>query len=204
MAGCFFSVNTDEAQRPEFHKVFQLVSFKQGTSLVRTFRPNKKWQCKVGILELEHWARRADGPSWQLDVFEMQDPTNVELTSLIGTVDSRSQVFHWREVPCDVAGCFSLTFPQRVEARVQLNTRTTLVLCIIDALLSAGYAFVDRHVEHSPGAAYLEIMDGRQKHQKRHYLQAVFGTAIVVGQMGWQHFRAATLASFIRHCCTIS
>ena len=168
--GCYFSINHDEEQRPDRHKAFQLLSFRQASSLVRTYRGRKKWRCKVGILALETWACRV-GPVLQLDVFEMEDPKNIEFSDLVASVAGRHQVWRWAETPCDVEGCIALTSPELVEPRVPLNTKSVPVLCLIDALVAAGYTFVDRLLEHKPGG--LRMLDGRKVHGKRHYLQCI-------------------------------
>ena len=70
-------------------------------------------------------------------------------------------------MPSDVNGCIALVRPVVVEVDSHLNGKKVPVLCLVDALKAAGYAFVDRLVVHKPADA-LKLVDGRRLASKRH------------------------------------
>ena len=183
--GSFFSVQGEGGER---HRAFQLLAFKPTVSLVRSFRKRKAFVCKMSVMWLPTWAARNLDTAPLLDVFEVSDPEHIDLHDFVRGIDDRGKFCSWSEVPSDVDGCIALVRPVVVEVDSHLNGKKVPVLCLVDALKAAGYAFVDRLVVHKPADA-LKLVDGRRLASKRHYFQCVLASAVLWGR-GLPEFRS--------------
>jgi hypothetical protein len=168
--GAFFSVRSDEGD----HEPFQLVSFRQNVSLVKTHRNCHTYVCKLGIARLSIRSLSSIDTGPCLRVLEVDDPEYIDLTSFIHDVHDRDRLFQWTEVQSDVEGAICLVNPEIVQPTAKLNSLKVPVLCLVDALKAEGFAFVDRMVTHRVDNA-LKLVDARNMASQRHYFQCVLG-----------------------------
>ena len=166
--GGFYSFANDDGG----HECFQLLSFRPVLSLVKSFRPAPRFVCKVSVLPLQTWAQRGETPNLVVDVFETDDPVNMDMATFVKEAGHRSKFYAWREQESDVDGCISLCNPQLVQPLVKLGDPKVPVLSLLDALASAGIEIVERLVTHKPGGDPC-VVDGRKMATRRFYFQCV-------------------------------
>ena len=118
----------------ERHRPLQLIALRPRCALTQTFRNEKAVVCHMSVQWLEVWATRGDADNPQLDAFEVEDPTYLDLADFVSSVDRRNSVWCWKEVPCDTEGCVALVEPSVVQANCELNSRSVPVLCLVDHL----------------------------------------------------------------------
>ena len=188
--GGFFTVRT-EVDGAARDRPFQLVSFRPALVLVKSHRKAKRYACKLGVLWLETWSELA---GCYLEVFQIADPVYIDLADFVRTANDREHLKRWEEQPSDVSGCTSLVRPQPLEVHTKLNSKTCPVLCLVDALVSAGYHFVDSQVVHTPEAG-LKVADGRQQSAKRHYYQCILAKDEIFAR-GVASFKSTSSQSF--------
>ena len=168
--GSFFSIQGGEGSRER--RLFQLLAFKTASSVVRTFRTRKKWECRMSVQWLDLWADRSTSDKQLADVIAMQDPEYVELRDCIRSFADRQHVHKWTEVQSDTDGCIALQRPELVQVHAQLNTRTIPVLCLLDALQTEGFALAYERIVHKPDDIEKKV-DARKMSSSRHYYQCI-------------------------------
>ena len=176
--GAYFSICSSAGE----HRVFQLLAFKQGLSLVKTFRARQAFACKVTVAWQEIWATRGRGAHMiALDIFELENPASMDLADFVKNAQDRDSLYAWTEQPSDTEGCVCLAMPQIVQSQTKLNAKKVPVLSLMDGLLSAGFSLVERKVTHTSDDTVLEV-DGRKPATRRAYFQCVLARQEIFGR----------------------
>ena len=89
----FFVLDADDT-----HKTFQLLAYRQRMILAKTFRAQKAMACHISVQWMETWSASEIEGQMHLDVFEVEDPTSMDLADFVNGMDARSRVFRWTEV----------------------------------------------------------------------------------------------------------
>jgi len=181
--GDFISVDTEPRDSPKMKLVvFQLVQKERTHSQVRLSRKMADeapplFKISIQRYEVFHGAVQYDVMPTSLDIFATQDPCSQDVLALCGTYPSdRSNIRIWSVRESDIDNCVCLYDPKELRCKEPLFSKRCPPLCLIDALLNAGFVGVHEALVHIPGDAHLrfDLRDSRAPYFRcvlaRHYL----------------------------------
>ena len=132
------------------------------------------------------------------DAFPFEDTCTMDIIEIISRdLPDRGEIKVWETRESDVEGCLELFNPCPPVPRSALNSKTSPILALVDALDHQEFLALNRTVEHSPRSGL--FYDGRTITSRQSYLQCVLASKAIFGK-GQRCFKPGKSESFLRFC----